>query len=159
MRLLVLFGNAYPAGAYECVNIAFWSCIEVNTAIVCSCVPTIRPLVSKMCPGLEEWQSDPTDDKPPADANFQTIGSKPLRRTFSFPDDDRVHPSWIFVPRRSSTLTPIYDEQMSLKRENGSYWASPFGSEKGSSDAQSIPPLTPLTPTYGREPNDRDAFI
>ncbi|KAK4206648.1 hypothetical protein QBC37DRAFT_300361 [Rhypophila decipiens] len=33
------------------VMIAIWSCIEINVAIVCACVPALRPLVGKVFPG------------------------------------------------------------------------------------------------------------
>ncbi|KAM7198978.1 hypothetical protein V8F33_004715 [Rhypophila sp. PSN 637] len=33
------------------VMIAIWSCIEINVAIVCACVPALRPLVGRVFPG------------------------------------------------------------------------------------------------------------
>ncbi|KAK4182914.1 hypothetical protein QBC35DRAFT_545412 [Podospora australis] len=34
------------------VHVAYWSTIEMNVAIVIACIPTLKPLVTKMCPRL-----------------------------------------------------------------------------------------------------------
>ncbi|KAM7189317.1 hypothetical protein V8F20_010225 [Naviculisporaceae sp. PSN 640] len=34
------------------VMIAIWSCIEINVAVVCACVPALRPLMGRVFPGL-----------------------------------------------------------------------------------------------------------
>ena len=36
------------------VMIAYWFTIEINVPIVIACIPTIKPLVSKVCPRLVE---------------------------------------------------------------------------------------------------------
>ncbi|KAF1996954.1 hypothetical protein P154DRAFT_497567 [Amniculicola lignicola CBS 123094] len=38
--------------SYENIGIAVWSCIEVNVAIVCACLPALKPLISHFFPGL-----------------------------------------------------------------------------------------------------------
>ncbi|KAH7067024.1 hypothetical protein BKA63DRAFT_425415 [Paraphoma chrysanthemicola] len=37
---------------YENVGVANWSCIELNTAILCACLPTLRPLIVRLFPSL-----------------------------------------------------------------------------------------------------------
>ncbi|KAJ5689365.1 hypothetical protein N7462_003757 [Penicillium macrosclerotiorum] len=37
---------------YDNVGAASWSAIECNTGIICACLPTLKPLVSKILPGL-----------------------------------------------------------------------------------------------------------
>ncbi|CAI7669553.1 unnamed protein product [Penicillium pancosmium] len=37
---------------YDNVGAASWSAIECNTGIICACLPTLKPLISKIIPGL-----------------------------------------------------------------------------------------------------------
>ncbi|KAJ5609503.1 hypothetical protein N7528_010070 [Penicillium herquei] len=37
---------------YDNVGAASWSAIECNTGIICACLPTLKPLISKFVPGL-----------------------------------------------------------------------------------------------------------
>ncbi|KAJ6022078.1 hypothetical protein N7540_007582, partial [Penicillium herquei] len=37
---------------YDNVGAASWSAIECNTGIICACLPTLKPLISKLVPGL-----------------------------------------------------------------------------------------------------------
>ncbi|KAJ5099574.1 hypothetical protein N7532_006575 [Penicillium argentinense] len=37
---------------YDNVGAASWSAIECNTGIICACLPTLKPLISKLIPGL-----------------------------------------------------------------------------------------------------------
>ncbi|KAF7716694.1 Uncharacterized protein PECH_008618 [Penicillium ucsense] len=37
---------------YDNVGAASWSAIECNTGIICACLPTLKPLLSKILPGL-----------------------------------------------------------------------------------------------------------
>ncbi|KAJ6155393.1 hypothetical protein N7470_005959 [Penicillium chermesinum] len=37
---------------YDNVGAASWSAIECNTGIICACLPTLKPLVSRIMPGL-----------------------------------------------------------------------------------------------------------
>lgn len=38
--------------SYDNIGIAIWSCIEVNVAILCACLPALKPLISHFFPGL-----------------------------------------------------------------------------------------------------------
>ncbi|KAJ5947522.1 hypothetical protein N7466_000537 [Penicillium verhagenii] len=37
---------------YDNVGAASWSAVECNTGIICACLPTLKPLISKLAPGL-----------------------------------------------------------------------------------------------------------
>ncbi|KAF2454862.1 hypothetical protein BDY21DRAFT_290437 [Lineolata rhizophorae] len=37
---------------YDNIGVAIWSCLEINAAILCASVPTIKPLVSRLFPRL-----------------------------------------------------------------------------------------------------------
>ncbi|KAJ6110336.1 Integral membrane protein [Penicillium sp. IBT 16267x] len=37
---------------FDNVGAASWSAIECNTGIICACLPTLKPLISKLAPGL-----------------------------------------------------------------------------------------------------------
>lgn len=37
---------------FDNVGAASWSAIECNTGIICACLPTLKPLMSKIMPGL-----------------------------------------------------------------------------------------------------------
>ncbi|KAJ5759854.1 hypothetical protein N7520_007010 [Penicillium odoratum] len=37
---------------YDNVGAASWSAVECNTGIICACLPTLKPLISKLVPGL-----------------------------------------------------------------------------------------------------------
>jgi rhodopsin domain-containing protein len=53
MRLYSLYVAALSTDAtYDNIGVANWSCIELNTGIVCACLPTIKPLLAKFFPGL-----------------------------------------------------------------------------------------------------------
>lgn len=77
---------------YDSLAIDFWSLVEVNTSIVCACVMTMKPLLSRLAPGwstrkgLESTQKDPMAHVNQGGANGAndqynppTIGSKPSR--------------------------------------------------------------------------------
>jgi len=38
--------------SWDNTEAALWSVIELNTAILCSCLPTLRPLLARFIPGL-----------------------------------------------------------------------------------------------------------
>jgi hypothetical protein len=63
-----------PSGG---VMMAYWFTIEINVPIVIACIPTIKPLVAKVCPRLLESAPGSTlisdGPKPP------TISSAPSR--------------------------------------------------------------------------------
>ncbi|KAH8908344.1 hypothetical protein BR93DRAFT_944032 [Coniochaeta sp. PMI_546] len=38
---------------YDNTTLTYWTCIEVNTAIVCACVMTLKPLINRYLPSLD----------------------------------------------------------------------------------------------------------
>jgi hypothetical protein len=59
------------------VMMAYWYIIEINLPIVIACIPTIKPLVAKMCPRLLE--SAPPSELSGDCPNPPTISSGPSR--------------------------------------------------------------------------------
>jgi hypothetical protein len=66
------------------VPIAIWTIVEVNIAIVCACLVTIKPLIIKLLPKLlldrnarDGYQPQASSDERPV--RQLTVGSKPLR--------------------------------------------------------------------------------
>ena len=56
---------------------AYWFTIEINVPIVIACIPTIKPLVAKVCPRLLE--SAPGIEVSSDRSNPPTISSAPSR--------------------------------------------------------------------------------
>lgn len=52
---LNLFATS-PDNTYDIANV-MWTIVEPNVAVVCSCLPTLRPLVVKLLPGLRSSSS------------------------------------------------------------------------------------------------------
>jgi hypothetical protein len=59
---------------WAAVNISTWANVEINLAIIIACIPTLKPLVAKLCPRLlesaregdvEGYSSPPTISSPP----------------------------------------------------------------------------------------------
>ena len=78
---------------WEMTVIANWSTVEVNIAIVCGCMPTLKPLLSKVFgpvvdrvlpKGHHELGDHPSEGRP------RTIGSMPMR-AFRFGRSTQTH--------------------------------------------------------------------
>lgn len=46
------FASITTDPAYDNISVANWSSIELNTAIFCACLPTLRPLIKRFFPSL-----------------------------------------------------------------------------------------------------------
>lgn len=81
---------------YDSVPLSYWTCLEVNTAIVCACVMTLKPFLTHYFPSLTRSRptSSPTGHSPHESAGGAplTIGSRPVR---NLPHDDRQ--SWLII--------------------------------------------------------------
>jgi len=76
--------------SWDYTTSAYWTTIELNFAIICACVMTLKPLIAKLFPGLTDERlssSDPdfhgayaVGGHPP------TIGTKPMRTPPANPD-------------------------------------------------------------------------
>ncbi len=80
--------DADPDFTFTAVYISYWTMVEIHLAIVCACLMTLKPLVSKFFPSL----IDPLLREGGANiANNHggaplTIGSRPMRK-FRHPND------------------------------------------------------------------------
>lgn len=71
-----------PDWTYDGLAIEFWSMVEVNTGIVCACVMTMKPLLSRLVPGSTrkgESTQDAFNGPLHHSVHPPTIGSKPSR--------------------------------------------------------------------------------
>ena len=61
-RLIWFWVQSTHDVAWSAVAIANWTCIEVNAAILCACLPTLTPLLVRPLPALlvsaRRWKSD-----------------------------------------------------------------------------------------------------
>ncbi|KAJ2905317.1 uncharacterized protein MKZ38_005830 [Zalerion maritima] len=73
-----LLNTVYPTAdiTYDNAVVAVWSCIEINTAIACACMTTLKPFVSKFLLKLLPGKKPRGPLQPPGPL---TIGTKPIR--------------------------------------------------------------------------------
>lgn len=81
MRLYSLYIAATSTDpTWDNIGIANWSCIELNTSILCACLPTLKPILSFIFPRLlsssEEGQNGYLRQSEGVDAHPPTIGSE-----------------------------------------------------------------------------------
>lgn len=98
---------------FDDTPLTYWTCIEVNTAIVCACVMTLKPLISRHLPSLVRSRvSAPSRTnghalggglKPP------TIGSRPVRSRGR--DRSRRRRSWLVLPDRMNADAATMDAE------------------------------------------------
>jgi hypothetical protein len=65
---------------WDLVGMANWSTVEINAAVVCGCMPTLRPLLTKAFGPLMDRIFPPPDSslEDPDSTRPRTIGSLPL---------------------------------------------------------------------------------
>ncbi|KAJ9143703.1 hypothetical protein NKR23_g6266 [Pleurostoma richardsiae] len=117
IRLLCLIAqNSKKDTTYDNLAIPIWTCIEVNTAIVCACVMTLKPLATKLLGRRSKPRRRPVPSQQVAlsEGHPPTIGSKPAK-FFQARQDS----SWIEVPGRVHSdvrnLDEDEDEGVSVK--------------------------------------------
>ena len=91
---------------FDIIGVAIWTLIEVNTAIVCACIMTLKPLIAKLFPNLLDPRGMSLDTPPGAVVSQGgrplTIGSKPFRV---------IRESWLLVhDHRVDSDAPILRE-------------------------------------------------
>ncbi|KAJ9143087.1 hypothetical protein NKR23_g6711 [Pleurostoma richardsiae] len=68
---------------YDQAILTYWTLVEVNTAILCACTMTLKPLVGKWLPAMVEPPESGFDGRDPYSADGAgpplTVGSKPSR--------------------------------------------------------------------------------
>lgn len=94
---------------YDNTSLQYWTCIEVNTAIVCACVMTLKPLINRHFPSIV--RSRPTNTLPSSDPALDsggvrppTIGSRPVRK------GPKRKTSWLALPDRTDTGALMVEE-------------------------------------------------
>jgi hypothetical protein len=100
-----------PDFTYQNITLTYWTCIEVNTAIVCACVMTLKPLINRYLPSLIRSRiSAPTRHSNAADPSGAirplTIGSRPVREA----GQDKGRRSWLVLPERMDIDAPMEAE-------------------------------------------------
>ena len=100
---------------YENTTLTYWTCIEVNTAIVCACVMTLKPLINRYLPSLvRSRMSAPSRHSNALDPSGGlgrplTIGSMPNRKGGG---QDRRRRSWLVLPDRVEADALIEEEDL-----------------------------------------------
>jgi hypothetical protein len=126
---------------WQLVTIANWSTAEVNIAIICGCMPTLKPLLSKLfrplmdriLPYHHQSLEDPDSTRP------RTIGSMPLHAfrfgraskgldTTSTAVGQSSRRSWIQGGgTRTTTLTDVERNQSELRNMDSQAELNPGG--------------------------------
>lgn len=115
VRLVYLFKQyTVPDFTYDNADLTYWTCIEVNTAIVCSCVMTLKPLINRILPNflLSPPSSGEMNHRSPANGRGSdqpplTIGSTPLRKE----EQHERHPSWVTFQNDDETRLTVDSEE------------------------------------------------
>ena len=116
IRLLYLIQEADHADfSYGNTTLTYWTCIEVNTALVCACVMTLKPLIGRYLPSLVRSRRSvsgaPSDAVgPDGRTRPATIGSRPLRRG----GQQSRRRSWLVLPDRMGTDAMTVEEEYEL---------------------------------------------
>lgn len=99
---------------YDNTALTYWTCIEVNTAIVCACVMTLKPLINRYLPSLVQSRMSAPSGNTDALADSGglrplTIGSMPVRKGGGQANNRRR--SWLVLPDRTDTDALMVDEE------------------------------------------------
>lgn len=152
MRIVWIYRATDPDFTYTGASIAEWSCIEVNTAIVCASLMTLKPLYHKLHPHrtrliLEDDMPGPYEPPP-------TVGAaraRPMHQN----NDSGLFSSVITAPRPESirnNSTVFLDHRDSLRTHG-----LPRDS-LGSPTTRTMSPTLPVKPFFietAREKTDK----
>ena len=94
---------------WENIGAAIWSSIELNTSIIASALPTLRPLITRMLPGMGFSTAGTKHSNYPRYGNISGVGRATASRTHE---------------TKSSKVQSISVEELTLKDMN----SSPSGS-------------------------------
>jgi hypothetical protein len=109
---------------FDNTTLTYWTCIEVNTAIVCACVMTLKPLISRYLPSLVRSRISRTSRhhsnavvNPAGQLRPLTIGSRPMRKA----GQDKRRRSWLVLPDRveSDALMEVVEEEEHIELMGG----------------------------------------
>ncbi|AEO67449.1 uncharacterized protein THITE_2116327 [Thermothielavioides terrestris NRRL 8126] len=118
-----LLDSADPMWDY--VVIANWTSAETNAAIICACMPTLRPvlaaLLKRLFPHFDQSLEDPSSNRP------RTIGSMPIqapRFGRGSSNNQRTLPplsdsSWALAHGGTASVTTVETRQSTGRRQDG----------------------------------------
>jgi len=78
---------------WDDVGAATWSSVELNTGIVCACLPTLQPVLNLLCPHLLSPARGPRDSMPLPARGIRGSGHVARLPLGLFSEDDIVLPS------------------------------------------------------------------
>jgi len=92
IRLYALYKVAFSADQYWDVTvIVIWSCIELNTGVICIGLGSLKPLISRYLPGLL-GSSHATEESNIYDRNYvRPLDEQHLRRGGDIEFSDNLH--------------------------------------------------------------------
>lgn len=103
IRLVYLLALANrPDFSFDNTVISYWTCVEVSFAIICACMMTLKPLLTRLFPKLLEERPLPSD---PEQLAAHSIGGRPMRivaRRSEVGPPNRA--SWIGLPDDAAIL-------------------------------------------------------
>jgi hypothetical protein len=69
--------------SWDNIAISYWTSVEINFAIICACVMTLKPLITKIAPNLIDEGLRPSDlegdQRTASGGHPPTIGTKAVR--------------------------------------------------------------------------------
>ncbi|KAJ5281460.1 Major facilitator superfamily domain general substrate transporter [Penicillium angulare] len=93
-----------------------WSVVEVNVSIICACVPSLKPLVTRLLPKLIKDSDDPSDPTTIRYANGDA--TIPLPAPIAMPDSGMPSPNSSPHDSNGSKASPGRRESNSTHRRN-----------------------------------------
>ncbi|ROV93588.1 hypothetical protein VMCG_08070 [Cytospora schulzeri] len=152
IRLVELATSAFNEDfLFTSVPLDYWTLIEVNTAIVCSCIMTLKPLLNRVLASSTRPNTQIQDHQPAAAAAAAaalgfappTIGSEPSRRKGSTARKQ----SWLSMQmaRMDKSLQTV-NEEVNLR----SLGAAPGTGAWSSDRSKEVPPLDSAAPESSR---------
>lgn len=105
-----------PDFTYNNTTLTYLTCIEVNTALVCACVMTLKPLINRHLPSLvrsRRSMSAPSGAVGHGGLRPPTIGSIPMIK------GDKRRRSWLVLPDRMETDVMMVGEEEELELVGG----------------------------------------
>ncbi|KAI3393085.1 hypothetical protein diail_4756 [Diaporthe ilicicola] len=145
--ILLATGIGAADFSYTGVDINYWSLVEVNTAIVCASVMTLKPLFNRIFAA----STRPTDGAPEGDApgdhiHLPTIGSRPPRPSRKAATPLQTRQSWLTaqLAKLDKSLQTVNENQVAGDEAN---LRRPETATAGSRSDTELPPW----PAAGRD--------
>jgi hypothetical protein len=78
---------------WDSIPLSHWNCVEVNVAIVCACLMTMKPLIDKLWPRLLDPPSNEAPLDVESDEKFVVGGNSGVSANGTLSDWKRSRPS------------------------------------------------------------------